>query len=53
MVYILLKQSTQGKLWRNGKLGTEGYMDWGSDLAGVLCELPRLFGGQVTQQCRI
>ena len=25
-------------------MGTEGYVDWGSDPAGALCELPRLFG---------
>jgi len=26
-------------------MGTEGYVNRGSDPAGVLCELPRLFGG--------
>jgi hypothetical protein len=32
-------------LWRSGRMGTEGYVDRGSDPAGALCELPRLFGG--------
>jgi hypothetical protein len=26
-------------------MGTEGYVDRGSDSAGALCELRRLFGG--------
>jgi hypothetical protein len=26
-------------------MGTEGYVDRGSDPAGALCELPRLFRG--------
>ena len=27
-------------------MGTEGYVDLGSDPAGMLCELSRLFGGK-------
>jgi hypothetical protein len=38
----------QGKLWRSGRMGTEGYVDRGSDISGALCELP-----QKTQAARI
>ena len=46
MVYLLLKQfTTRGKLWCSGRVGTEATVARGSDPAGVVFELPRLFGG--------